>query len=137
MRVGSIVDQHRAWKISNEKCAQLLRETFDPKVDEVDSTPEHSSQGLVLANVQSKKLNGLSETIERGAKVVLMGSNGAGKTTLLSTIAGMEEYQAGMIRFDGAIPKRENICYVGASSPVLKGSIRKAMTMGRSAPAER
>ena len=39
--------------------------------------------------------------VERGSIVGLIGPNGAGKTTLLNVISGLQQAQAGSIRFDG------------------------------------
>lgn len=59
---------------------------------------------IQLADIQKRfgpltALAGLSWTIEPGACVGLVGSSGSGKTTLLRILAGLEQPDAGSIRF--------------------------------------
>ena len=46
-------------------------------------------------------LRGVSFGVERGAIVCLLGPSGCGKTTLLRIVAGLEQVDAGQVRFDG------------------------------------
>ena len=46
-------------------------------------------------------LDGIDLTIDRGAVVVIAGPSGSGKSTMLRCINGLEEVDAGEVRFDG------------------------------------
>ena len=46
-------------------------------------------------------LRGVSFGVERGEIVCLLGPSGCGKTTLLRIVAGLEQVDAGQVRFDG------------------------------------
>ncbi len=54
-------------------------------------------------------LKSVSLTIDPGQIVVLLGSNGAGKTTLLRCLAGIVDPDAGEIRYDGELFRRDRI----------------------------
>ncbi|MBW7477404.1 cobalt ECF transporter T component CbiQ [Paenibacillus oenotherae] len=53
-------------------------------------------------------LRGVSFTIERGVKTVLMGPNGAGKSTLISLLNGLEEPSSGEVQVLGKRWTRES-----------------------------
>jgi len=61
-----------------------IRKTFNP------GTPE-----------ETKALDGVTLTLERGSFTVVIGTNGSGKTTLLNAVAGSFRPDAGRIRLDG------------------------------------
>ena len=46
-------------------------------------------------------LQAVSFEVERGEIVCLLGPSGCGKTTLLRIVAGLEQVDAGQVRFDG------------------------------------
>ncbi len=46
-------------------------------------------------------LRGVSFGVQRGEIVCLLGPSGCGKTTLLRIVAGLEQVDAGQVRFDG------------------------------------
>ncbi|HKQ02722.1 MAG TPA: amino acid ABC transporter ATP-binding protein [Actinomycetes bacterium] len=56
----------------------------------------------VSKSFKSKKvLDGVSLTVHRGEKLVLIGASGSGKTTLLRCLIGLTEVDAGRIEIDG------------------------------------
>ncbi|MEO8207003.1 MAG: ABC transporter ATP-binding protein [Chthoniobacterales bacterium] len=48
-----------------------------------------------------KVLRGIDFELKRGESVFLYGASGAGKTTLLYTLAGLEQPEAGTVKFEG------------------------------------
>ena len=85
---------------------------------------------LRLSAVSGHGIRGVTCRIARGEKVAVIGPNGAGKTSLLTLIAGLDAPTAGHITFNGQPVRPNQICYVGPRSPILRGSLRRAFTMG-------
>ncbi len=52
-------------------------------------------------NKDKKVLNNISTAFEEGVFYAILGTSGSGKTTLLSLLAGLDEPQAGEVRFAG------------------------------------
>ncbi len=83
-------------------------------------------------------LENVSFTIPRGTRVALVGPSGAGKSTIFSLIERFYEPTEGEIRLDGtSVQKmsldtlRSQIGYVEQDAPVLAGSIRENLLLGR------
>ena len=76
-----------------------------------------------MASEVVKELDGVSITVEKGERIVLLGPSGSGKTTLLNCVAALDSPTKGTYDFDGkTVPRlkseemttfrRENIGYV-------------------------
>jgi len=83
-------------------------------------------------------LNGISFKIERGTRVAIVGPSGSGKSTTLSLIERFYEPQSGDILLDGQSVRgisrndlRAQIGYVEQDAPVLAGSIRENLLIGK------
>lgn len=83
-------------------------------------------------------LNGVSFKIERGTRVAIVGPSGAGKSTTLSLIERFYEPTAGRILLDGQpvaeldrAVLRAQLGYVEQDAPVLAGSIRANLLIGK------
>jgi ATP-binding cassette subfamily B protein len=83
-------------------------------------------------------LNGVSFKIERGTRVAIVGPSGSGKSTTLSLIERFYEPQSGDIMLDGQsvtgisrADLRAQIGYVEQDAPVLAGSIRANLLIGK------
>ncbi|MEN9714857.1 MAG: hypothetical protein RJA35_324 [Actinomycetota bacterium] len=83
-------------------------------------------------------LQGVSFKIERGSRVAIVGPSGAGKSTTLSLIERFYEPTAGRILLDGQPVAelersvlRSQLGYVEQDAPVLAGSIRENLLIGK------
>ena len=83
-------------------------------------------------------LRGISFKVERGSRVALVGPSGAGKSTVFSLIERFYEPTGGKIMLDGQDVTefsrkslREQLGYVEQDAPVLAGTIRDNLLLGR------
>lgn len=83
-------------------------------------------------------LRGVSFTVPRGKRTALVGPSGAGKSTILALIERFYDPEQGVVRLGGvditAIDRdalRAQIGYVEQDAPVLAGTIRENLVLGR------
>lgn len=65
-------------------------------------------QGAEKSYGRQRVLDGASLVLHRGQRVAIMGPSGSGKSTLLNCIAGLEELDAGEIRFMGTVMGKDS-----------------------------
>ena len=135
--LAGVGDRYRAWIAARDKCVKLLNK---PRV----SRPKPSSdpfalepQSVSFVDVETECLTDINLTVEAGQKIAIMGPNGSGKSTLLALAAGLETATDGQVLIGDHAPSSLNrserkaaISFVGARSPILAGSLRRAMAMG-------
>ena len=87
---------------------------------------------------EAEVLNGVSFKIERGSRVAIVGPSGSGKSTSFSLIERFYEPTSGQILLDGqpvtSISRsdlRAQIGYVEQDAPVLAGSIKDNLLIGK------
>ena len=136
--LAGVWDKHRAWLAARDKCQAL----FDLPMLEPDPVPDSAPavegpQEIRFEDISAGPLNAVSITAGRGRRIALIGGNGAGKSTLLMIAAGLDDPAAGRVYVGdrtvaslSAQERRRVIALVGTRSPILAGSIRRALTMG-------
>ncbi|MEM7496856.1 MAG: ABC transporter ATP-binding protein [Pseudomonadota bacterium] len=94
---------------------------------------------LAFHMLKAGPLRHIVATLEPGGRVAIRGPNGAGKSLLLTLAAGLEMPEAGRVTLDGVATGRlragaiaRRVAFVGPRSPILAGSLRRALTMGGS-----
>ncbi|AZZ54472.1 ABC transporter ATP-binding protein [Rathayibacter iranicus] len=94
--------------------------------------------GLTSPERDRTVLRGVSFTVPRGKRTALVGPSGAGKSTILALIERFYDPEAGVVRLGGvditAIDRdalRAQIGYVEQDAPVLAGTIRENLVLGR------
>ncbi|WP_299402451.1 ABC transporter ATP-binding protein [uncultured Roseobacter sp.] len=135
--LAGVWDRHRAWRNAREKCLKLLNM---PKLEidrSTDTAVPDAPPALIFSDVCAGALADINLTALPGRKIGVVGANGAGKSTLLSLAAGLEHPQSGSVLLGDISPaalttreRRQMIALIGTRSPILKGSLRRALTMG-------
>ena len=66
------------------------------------------NNGLIVENLNFKKLKNINFSLNEGTITTLLGKTGSGKTTLLKCLYGLLEYE-GIINFKGKILTKDNV----------------------------
>lgn len=138
--LAGVWDKHRAWTTARDKCEALLSVPRLPRKRRKDQeTLSDAPQSLSLQNVTADPLGDITITAEAGRKIAIVGANGAGKSTMLTLAAGLEQPAMGKVLFGDrplmsltTAERRNAISLVGSRSPILSGTLRRALTMGSS-----
>ncbi|WP_282606116.1 ABC transporter ATP-binding protein [Pelagibius sp. Alg239-R121] len=136
--LAGVWDRHRAWVAARDKCDAMLAA---PKLDLPRRQPAKplpdEPRSLKFRGVSAGLLHAIDITAQAGQKIAIVGGNGAGKSTLLGLAAGLEQPDEGKVTLGGRTPislraseRRRILALVGKHSPILAGSLRRALTMG-------
>ena len=135
--LANVWDRRCAWRIAREKLENVLS---SPPLEFSNDTQAPRRDGparVAFKGVWKGELSGFDATLEPGRKVAILGPTGAGKSTCLALAAGLEQAERGAVEFDGvdirALPLAERqraVVYIGPRSPILQGSLRRALTLG-------
>lgn len=148
--LAGVWDRHRAWIAARDKCEVMLS---SPKIDRprqvsrqargrdperpLAALPTPGPQDLLFKEVSAGVLHRVDIIAKAGQKIAIVGGNGAGKSTLLGLAAGLEQPEEGSVKLGERTPtslraaeRRKLLSLVGRHSPILAGSLRRALTMG-------
>lgn len=135
--LADVWDRRCAWRIARRKCETVLSSTTLEAAKGPPSSYRDGPPNVAFDNVGKGALAGLSGLVPPGATIAIVGPNGAGKSTCLALAAGLEQTTSGHVRIDGtdvhALPhavRRQAVAYVGPHAPILKGSLRRALSIG-------
>ena len=125
-----------------QRINKLFTLDWEPKYSSnIDPFKNKITNSIQLQNISFSYnkivLDNISLDIKTGEKVAFVGSSGSGKTTLVQILIGLYTPQIGEIRFDnipvteiGMDTIRQNVVAV-LQHPVLNGTLRSSLTMGR------
>ena len=135
--LAGIWDRRRAWEVARDKCLGVLTA---PLLKPLPQSSRRAAEGparVAFEHVAAGALHDICIAADPGEKIAIVGPNGAGKSTLLSLAAGLEHALDGRVAIDDVDirrlsngERRKTISYVGARSPILQGSLRRALTLG-------
>lgn len=140
--LASVWDYRCAWVIARDKLGKLLASpTLDAPTLDAPGRPAgrrpRTPAYLEFMDVRCGPLRDFDAVAEPGTKIAVIGPNGAGKSLCLALAAGLEATEDGRVELDGrdlaGVSTRErqrSIVFVGPRSPVLQGSLRRALTLG-------
>ena len=105
--------------------------SYDERALDVDADAAEEARDRTV-------LRGVSFTVPRGKRTALVGPSGAGKSTILALIERFYDPESGVVRLGGiditAIDRdalRAQIGYVEQDAPVLAGTLRENLVLGR------
>ncbi|MBA4281570.1 ATP-binding cassette domain-containing protein, partial [Ralstonia sp.] len=134
--LSGVWDRWRAWTTARDKCVALLAEPVIERQLLAQEQQPLSPPALRLSGAGGQALAGQDLEVQPGQKVAIVGANGAGKSSLLRLAAGLEA-GPGRVWLDGTDPRnldaparRRSIALMSMRSPILAGSLRRALTMG-------
>ena len=87
---------------SNKTLHKEIEESWDISVQNLEFT---------YPNSDCKVLRGINLHLKEGEKIAIVGENGSGKSTLINLLCGLEEPDAGEIKY-GKMNLKENVDYV-------------------------
>ncbi len=130
--LADVRDRQKAFSIARAKLDAALSAPRFPAIAKTDIDPDAAAirlDGLELPGVEPIDL-----TLDRGALRRLDGPASSGKSRLLVTLAGFETPpRKGVLEVLGTRPAAlvsGRILYLGPHAPMLKGSLRRELTLG-------
>ena len=122
--LAGVWDRRCAWVIARQKCRVVFAQRSSIR-------QRRRTTGAAPVEFDSVKFRGIevSATINPGEVVLISGPFGSGKTSLLALVVGLERLDTGRITFGGQERQPLSIL-IGPRTPILQGSLRRAMTLG-------
>ncbi len=136
--LAGVADRYRAWAVARDKCARLLAaSTLGAPLPRHAGRVPAAPPTVRFVAVSGGMLDGISVQATAGERIAVIGPNGAGKSTLLNLAAGLERPLKGEVLVAGRSPiglaaarRGRIITLVNGRSPVLAGSLRRALSLG-------
>ena len=137
--VAGIYNRYAAWKIAREKCALILDIPARARASAESATviPLSAQPArLEFDHVHKQNLANINALAEAGEIIAVCGRNGAGKSCLMALASGLEQATGGHVKIDHRPADtldpqwlNASIALISLSTPILKGSLRKALTL--------
>lgn len=130
--LADVRDRQQAYSVARAKLENALASPSLPKVAKASAVPD--APAISLDQLHLPNLEPIAFTVSRGAMHPVCGPPGSGKSRLLLMLAGLEDCpRDGSLQVLGqdpsALPSGE-VLYLGPHAPMLKGSLRRALTLG-------
>lgn len=130
--LADVRDRQKAYGVALAKLETALSSPRLPTVAKAAIDPE--APAIRLERLRLPNLEPVDLTLERGATRRLIGPPSSGKSRLLLTLAGLEarppDGSLQVLGSDPAALKTGQVLYLGPHAPMLKGSLRRALTLG-------
>jgi ATP-binding cassette subfamily B protein/ATP-binding cassette subfamily C protein CydC len=138
--LAGVADRREAWRVARDKLDAILTQPRLPAgAPPVQNDAGAAEPGGALS-IEALTGPGVAEvtlSAPAGARIAVIGPVGSGKSALLALIAGLEAPTQGAVRIDGADPlalgavaRARALAFIGPQAPVLRGSLRRALTLG-------
>lgn len=122
--LADVWDRWCAWRIAREKFTAVLAQPTAPR-------RRQARGGAPAVRFDGVRFRGLALDfcVAAGETVRVEGPSGSGKSSLIGLLAGLEVPETGTIDFGGRETQPLTV-HVGPHSPILQGSLRRALTLG-------
>jgi ATP-binding cassette subfamily B protein/ATP-binding cassette subfamily C protein CydC len=135
--LGMVWNRHSAWAAAHEKCIRALsQETLPARQGTSGALPKK----LPSVSVAYLHISDSAETLVEapaGSKIAITGASDTDKTAWLAGLAGLNPDMAQRIEINGtglgefsAKQRSSLITFITADDPLLKGSLRRVLTLG-------
>ncbi|MEO0912140.1 MAG: ABC transporter ATP-binding protein [Pseudomonadota bacterium] len=122
--LATLWDRYCAWRVARRKCAVIFAEPSRlRRVQKAAAAPEIRIDAVPFGEVR------LSAKIAPGGLAWVTGRTEQQVSGLLGALSGIDRPAAGKILFDGKT-RPPRLAYIGATPPILQGSLRRALTLG-------
>ena len=134
--IATVADRRYSWLVAKDKCERVLSNDAGPS--QVPIQIKRSLRCCVeIRDFSTGKVALFSSRLNAGELIALTGPCGSGKSQLLRCLAGLDKQAGGTVcvgkpaaRSDGATPPLSSIVFIGPETPILAGTLRRALTMG-------
>lgn len=130
--LATVWDLLAGFRAAHTKCANALNRRRRPNAKK-HKEKEPKPYRLEIDNISTDGLQHFSLTVEAGETVTLNSLLPHQKMQLFSVLSGLEIIEAGSVHLNG-IPLEETnqkrVLVIGAHPPVLRGSLRRSLTLG-------
>lgn len=134
--LATVWDYRSAFQAAHGKCAAALARTRR-RPSAGGKTLGFRPLAIKFRQLNLPPVNSLNGSVKAGARVKLVGANGTGKTRLLRAVNGLDKPESGSITLSGKSIEvlsqgtlRRSVWRISNDSPILSGSLRRALTMG-------
>ena len=135
--LAGVWDRRCAWSIARGKIETVLASPSLTLPRGEAAERSDAPARIAYESVGAGVLRDITVAAAPGEKIAVFGPNGAGKSICLALAAGLEEPAEGCVTIDGVdlrdLPlaeRQRRIVHIAPRSPILRGSLRRALTLG-------
>ncbi len=135
--LGLVWNRHSAWQAAHVKTVRALSQETRPDDLEQENLLPKKPPSIEVTNARISATGKICASASAGSKVAVIGSSGSGKSTLMALLAGHDLERPGHVRIGGvclselsAKERSRLISLITRDDPLLKGSLRRALTLG-------
>lgn len=135
--LATVWNHGAAFYAAHRKCVAALNRRRRRASSSGRRLPESRPVTVRFEHADMPPIRALNATIRAGSRVRLTGENGTGKSRLMKTLAGLDTVAGGRVTLNnrdlnklsqGSLRRR--VVRIGSDPTILKGTLRKALTMG-------
>ncbi len=138
--LGAVGQRHVSWRLARYRLWRWLSLPGVPPASPGHAGTAATAPGadlMVFHRVGFGAVSGFSARIAPGRKIVLTGEPGSGKSHLIRILARLTRPDSGQVLPGQVGGRRPVVRELSAQSPILSGSLRRALTLGaRRRPAD-
>ena len=135
--LATVWNHWAAFSAAHKKCVAALNRRRRRESPSGSRLRKNQPVAVRFEQVDMPPIRALSAEIRAGSRVKLAGENGTGKSRLMRTLAGLDAVEGGKVTLNnrdlaklsqGSL--RRQVARISCDSTLLKGTLRKALTLG-------